>query len=507
MSGALKSSSKEFVRAAVLICLLTASWPAVIPSVAAANSAVLEERIGRILSEPPYRRAQVGVHVVELGSGRVIYGRNEERKFIVASNEKLVTAAAALEVLGESYEFRTTVLAQGDIVGGVLHGDLILRGGGDPTLGGRYEEEDALTIFRRWAAVLKARGLQQVTGDVVADDAFFDRISRHPNWSENEASKWYCPTTSALSVNDNCVVITVKPGASAGSPAVLSTTPEGAPVELVNLCKTSPKRQGIWFEHKGEGNVIAVAGLVSQGSAGYSQQVTLPNPPLYAAGLLKEALETEGIEVDGRARLAGAGRVQPAAAVLLSAGGASAAVQPLCVRRTSLIPVLGVMLKESHNYYAEQLIKTIGAETSGTGSWAAGLARAGAVLREMGFRDTDFNLDDGSGLSRQNRLTPALLTGLLSRIWSSEHGPTMLSLLAAAGEEGTLVRRLTAPPYRGNVRAKTGYINGVSALSGYATTRAGTEIAFSILINDPSPAYSMREVRDAICRAIVDCAE
>lgn len=168
------------------------------------------------------------------------------------------------------------------------------------------------------------------------------------------------------------------------------------------------------------------------------------------------------------------------------------------------------MLKESHNYCAEQLIKTIGAETSGTGSWAAGLTKAGAVLREMGFREGEFNLDDGSGLSRQNRLTPALLTGLLSRIWSSEHGPTMLSLLAAAGEEGTLERRLTAPPYRGNVRAKTGYINGVGALSGYATTRAGTEIAFSILINDSSNlsgTYPMREIRDAICRAIVDCAE
>jgi D-alanyl-D-alanine carboxypeptidase/D-alanyl-D-alanine-endopeptidase (penicillin-binding protein 4) len=125
----------------------------------------------------------------------------------------------------------------------------------------------------------------------------------------------------------------------------------------------------------------------------------------------------------------------------------------------------------------------------------------------MGFRDNDFNLDDGSGLSRQNRLTPALLTGLLSRMWSSKHGPTMLSLLAAAGEEGTLERRLTAPPYRGNVRAKTGYINGVGALSGYATTRAGTEIAFSILINDSTGSFSMREVREAICRATVDYAE
>ncbi len=472
-----------------------------------ADSPALDGRISAILSKPVYRRAAVGVQVVELGTGRVIYARNAGRKFIVASNEKLVTAAAALQILGENYEFRTAILARGTIVGGVLRGDLILRGGGDPTLGGRYEDEDALAIFRRWAGVLRTKGLQRVTGDVVGDDTFFDRVSRHPNWSEAEASKWYCPSTSALSVNDNCVVITVKPGASAGAPAVLLTTPAGAPVELVNLCKTSAKRQGIWFEHRGEGNVIAVAGFVSQSSRGYSQQVTLPNPPLYAAGLLKAALEAEGIAVDGQARVVQRARAVSSDAVLLTAEAPAPGGQTLCVRRTSLMPVLAVMLKESHNYYAEQLIKTIGAETSGAGSWPAGLARAGAVLRELGFAEADFDLDDGSGLSRRNHLTPALLSGLLSRMWNSDHGPVLVSLLAAAGEEGTLERRLTAPPYRGNIRAKTGYINGVSALSGYATTRAGTEVAFSILINDPSPAYSMREVRDAICRAIVDCAQ
>lgn len=459
----------------------------------------LEDRIGRILSDRRYRKSSIGIHVVALDTGRVIYSCNATARFIPASNEKLVTAAAALQALGEHYEFRTAVYGAGTMDGALLRGDLILQGGGDPTLGGRREDEDALTIFQRWARVLKARGLRRVAGDIVADDTFFDRVYRHPHWSEEQAWKWYYPTTCALSVNDNCVIVTVKPGASPGDAAVVSTEPASAPVELLNACKTSAKRQSIWFSRKPGDDVITVGGLVQVGSSGYSGEVTVPNPPLYAAALLKQALHAEGVAVDGRPRLAD-GRD------LAREAGAT----PLCVRRTALVPVLRDMIKQSHNHYAEQVFKTIGAEAAGRGSWESGAARAALMLRDFGLRDDEFSLDDGSGLSRQNRLTPRLLTTVLTRMHGSDHAGTFLSLLSIAGEDGTLEKRLTEPPYRGNVRAKTGYIGGVGALSGYATTRAGTDVAFSILVNDSPTApggYSMREILDAICRAIVDCAE
>lgn len=470
----------------------------VVPGRAGLAETNLAARIDRILSEPRYRRANVGIHVVALDSGRVIYARNATSKFIPASNEKLITAATALDALGEHYEFRTIVYGTGPLKGGVLRGDLILRGGGDPTLGGRQEDEDALAVFRRWARVLKAKGLRRVSGDVVADGTFFDRVYRHPSWSEEQAWKWYFPTTSALSVNDNCVVITVKPGPSAGSPAVLSTTPASAPVKLVNTCKTSAKRHSIWFDRKPAEDNITVGGYVRAGSAGYSGQVTVPNPPLYASALLKQALATEGIAVDGRPRLAAARDL-----------AREADATPLCVRRTALTPVLRAMTKQSNNHYAEQVIKTVGAEAGGRGSWAAGLGRGAQMIRGLGFRDAEFSLDDGSGLSRLNRLTPALLTAVLTRMRASEHGATFRSLLAVAGEDGTLEKRLAEAPYRGNVRAKTGYINGAGALSGYATTRSGVEVAFSILVNDSrgtAGGFSMREILDSLCRAIVDHA-
>lgn len=476
-------------------------------AVSASAQTSLADKINSILAGGDLRKADVGIHVVASGSGRVIYRRNAMHRFIAASNEKLVTAATALDALGDDYEFETAVYARGAIADGVLRGDLILRGGGDPTLGGRYDDEDALEIFKRWARVLRAKGLRRVAGDVVADDTFFDRQYRHPRWPKDQAWKWYCTSTSALSINDNCVQVTVKPGAAAGAGALLELSPSTTPVKLLNLCKTSGKRHAIWFDREAGSNVIKVGGYVRLGSAGYSHKVTVPDPPLYAATVLRQALEEDGISIKGQVRL-----VQKRDADLYEGA------QRLCVRKAALLPVLRTMVKRSHNHYAEQIIKTVGAETSGVraersrgaGSWEAGLGRAARLLRSLGFRDAEFRLDDGSGLSRQNMLPPALLTTLLTRMRRSPYDPTFASLLAVAGEDGTLARRLTEEPYRGNVRAKTGYLSRVGALSGYATTRSGIEVAFSILINDPhNPpgTYSMRQKLDTVCRAIVDYAE
>ena len=444
-------------------------------------------------------RARIGVHVVALRSGRVIYRRNATDSFIPASNEKLITAAAALDALGEDYFFQTDVYADGPVADGVLRGDLVLRGGGDPTIGGRYDDEDAMTILKRWAGVLKDKGIRRVSGDVVADDTFFDRVYYHPDWSDAQAWKWYFPTTSALSINDNCVTIAVKPGAGAGDPALLSLSPSSAPVALSDQCKTSSTRHAIWFARDPDSATIRVGGYVKLGSSGYSDVVTVPVPPLYAAFAFRQALQESGIAVDGGARLIRPGETYR-----------TPGAEPLCVRRTSLVSVLRTMLQHSHNHYAEQVLKTVGAEASGAGTWAAGAARAAALLRRMGFGDGEFTIADGSGLSRKDRSTPALLASLLMRMANGEHGPTFESLLAVPGEEGTLHNRLDGSDYADRIRAKTGYLDRVGALSGYATTREGLEVAFSILVNDdanPIGAYSMRETVDTICRAIVDYAQ
>ncbi len=485
-----RHSLRLLVPAAVLAALLHA---------ATATADPLERAVESILSKGGRKRARVGVHVVAAASGRVIYSRRPMGRFIAASNEKLVTAAAALEALGPDYQFRTRLYAAGPIQAGVLRGDLLVQGGADPTIGGRYDDEQAEAVFARWAEALKTGGVRSIKGDVVADDRFLDRRWYHPRWSKNQAWKWYFPPTSALSVNDNCVVITVKPGPAPGEPARLSLSPPVAPVELANLCTTSASKHSIWFSRKAGEQKVRIGGHVIRSSAGWSHRATVPNPPLYAAALLKSTLEQNDISVGGRPRLV-RGKDQPA----------PTSSPPLCVRRARLLPVLRRMVRRSHNHYAEQVIKTIGAEAVEEGSWEAGLRRAGQMLQRMGFRPSEFQLDDGSGLSRRNQLSPALLTALLVRMRRSDHAERFGSLLGVPGEPGTLHDRLTDLPYRESVRAKTGYLNGVGALSGYATARSGIEVAFSVLVNDsknPSGTYSMSATVDAICRAIVDHAE
>jgi D-alanyl-D-alanine carboxypeptidase/D-alanyl-D-alanine-endopeptidase (penicillin-binding protein 4) len=350
-------------------------------------------------------------------------------------------------------------------------------------------------VFRAWAAVLKEAGIRRVTGDVVADDRMFDRVWHHPRWSPEQAWKWYFAPACALSVNDNCVTVSVKPGQAAGDAALVSLQPPTGTLEIANTCATAAKRHVIWFERRAGQRDARVGGHVRLGSGGYAGRMTVPDPPLYAVETLRSVLADEGISVAGSARVV--------------AQDERAEGRRLHLRKTPLMPVLRTMVKRSHNHYAEQVLKTIGAESYGLGSWGTGAQRASRLVRGLGFREDEFRVDDGSGLSRGNRLPPAALTALLVEMRRSEHYAQFNSCLAVAGRDGTLDDRLTAAPYAGNVRGKTGYLSGVGALSGYATTRGGIEVAFSILVNDdenPPGTYSMRQTVDAICRAIVDHA-
>jgi len=466
--------------------------------IARADDDALAAGIERVLSEQKLKGVQIGMCVVALPSGRVLYSRRAMQKFIVASNQKLLTAATALTELGSDYEFVTTLYASGKVREGRLEGDLIVRGGGDPTIGGKYEEQDALEVFGGWARSLARMGVQRISGDVVADDAFFDREHLHPDWPREEAWRPYCAPVSALSADDNCVRITCKPAQEEGAPAKVSLSPDISFLKVRNLCRTSQRRHLIWFHREAGSRVVSVGGRILLKSKGYGSEVTVPDPALYAAGLLAEALRREGIEVTGKARLIGEQDLS-----------GRAGWQKLAERRAALLPALRVMLKHSHNLYAEQVIKTIGAEASGEGSWEAGLARAAKLLCTLGFNEEQFQLADGSGLSRKNCMPPALLVALLVHVAGSDFAQTFRDLLPGAGVDGTLSSRFKGNPYKGAIRAKTGHLYGVGALSGYATARSGLQVAFSILINEARNSrgnYSMRPIEDALCAAIVDHA-
>jgi D-alanyl-D-alanine carboxypeptidase/D-alanyl-D-alanine-endopeptidase (penicillin-binding protein 4) len=476
------------------LLLLALLWPSVGPALA--GTAELDRDVQAVLARSKLRREDVGVHVVDARSGSVLYARNADRAYRAASNAKLATAASALDRLGLDYEFETVLIADGTIEDGVLRGDLVFRGSGDPTIGGRYDDEDAETVFRRWAKVLRARGIRSVSGTVVVDDRFFDREPRHPDWARYDAWKWYYTTVGAASINDNCVTIRVTPGAAVGAPAALQFIPAAAPLRPLDICKTSSKTHSIWFDRKAGSDIVKVGGYCKAGTKGYEGLVSVPDPARYTAAVLRSVLVDEGIAVRGRARVVEEGEPRPAADA-----------EVLCTRRVALAPVLRTMLRRSHNHYAEQVFKTLGAEECGVGSAESGAEAVTGTLRSLGFADGTFNIADGSGLSREDKLPPALITALLTRSAAGRDQEFFASLLAVPGEDGTLHARLTEEPYRSAVRAKTGYIDGTGALSGYAQTRTGRRVAFSILVNDdhsPGRTGTMGSVVDGICRAIVD---
>ena len=471
-----------------------------------ARGDALSHAIEAALSDKRLKGARVGVQVRALGSGRVLYGRNAADKFILASNQKLLVAATALEELGVDYEFRTALTAGDaqDAADGTLDGGLALRGGGDPTLGSPLAGEAPMEQFNVWADALAAKGIRRVKGDLIVDDSMLDRLHVHPDWPTSQLSRRYYAPVSATTLNDNCVAVTIAPGAEVGAPALVTMTPAVPFLKVVNTCRTRAKKarvkqNAIQLARAPDGLIIKVGGWTRLGSGAYTGKVAAPHPALFTGAALAQALKAKGIALDGTVRLAAPADL---------AGRAQRCI--LAERRTPIAKVLRIMLKHSHNLYAEHVIKTVGAGSGGRGSWKSGLARTAAMLRKLHYGPKDFDLADGSGLSRGNRASADLVCNVLVAMDKSPNGKVLPGMLSVAGVDGTLRRRMRTAPCKGRVWAKTGYLRGVGALSGYARAEGGARVAFSLLINDFKPSthnWAMKEIEDKVVKAIVQHAQ
>jgi D-alanyl-D-alanine carboxypeptidase/D-alanyl-D-alanine-endopeptidase (penicillin-binding protein 4) len=469
----------------------------------AGSAGELTTEIGKALEDPRLEGATVGIHVIDVDSGQVLYSRGASRPMIPASNQKIITAVTALAELGPRFKFRTGLWMRGTVdEAGVLEGELLLQGGGDPTLGrdlSAHQEDGAaearMSTLQRWADQLAADGLRRVAGDLIVDDRFFDRQHVHPDWPRAQIWREYCAPSAGLVYGESCVTVSVKPGKNVGEPAQVSLMPAVEGLTVANSCITKPERHVIWFDREPGSSVIRVGGYVRHESVGYTGRVTVPEPALFAGRAFRQVLGECGVRIGGSVRLARGDRPDE-----------SHDWRRVEERLVPLTDVLSVMLRESQNLYAEQVVKTIGAVRSQEGSWEAGLARMGDVLTGLDATEEGFHLADGSGMSRRNRLTPRLVCRVLSAL-ASLNGRDFSGLLAAPGE-GTLRRRFREKPYHQNVRAKTGFLRGVGALSGYVRTTGGRRVIFSILINDFSRGSNpdMKQIEDAAVRAIVDHA-
>jgi D-alanyl-D-alanine carboxypeptidase/D-alanyl-D-alanine-endopeptidase (penicillin-binding protein 4) len=470
------------------------------------HAADLDRRLDALLqSAPANARAFVGIHVVNLATGKTLYRLNDDRLFVPASNMKLLTSALALTRLGPDYRFTTKLLR-------TPPGDLILGGSGDPSLSGRvypYSKERpaglALQAIEDLADRAVANGLRVVDGDIIGDDRLYPFAPYPPNWVMDDALWEYGAPVSALSVADNVVRVSIHPGSEPGDLATLALAPALEYYAIDNRVETvaAPERgktaeTRIRVSRQPGSRQVLLWGSIPVDHAPVVEELAIDDPALYAAFAMRDALERRGVAVHGNA---------VARHRSVSSDAEPVDGEILAVRISPpLIELLRMLEKVSQNLHAELMLREVGRVARRTGTREAGLVELAALLSEMGVKVADdARLQDGSGLSVNAQLTPRLLTRLLTYMQASKYRDAWNSLLPVGGEDGTLGKRLCCVASEAaRIQAKTGTLNRAVALSGYADSTRG-RLAFSILVNNF--AASQREVRqwiDKIALALLE---
>jgi len=452
--------------------------------VAAQDRGALAADLDAVLASPGLEGTDVGL-VVKTLDGEVVYSRGGDGRQQPASNAKLVTSAAALEVLGPDYRFDTTVHATGRRVGHVQLGDVYLKGTGDPTV--LAADYDAL------AKQVADSGVRVVHGRLVADDTWFDDVRLGVSWAWDDEPYYYSAQVSALTAapdgdyDAGSIIVRVAPGAN--GKAVVTTQPPTEYVTIANTAVTgaagSPNTISVDRAHGS--NTFTVTGSIPAGGAPTSEWMAVWEPTGYAAALFRAALAAHGVRVDGA-----------------TARGATPATAGVVATRESmpLSELLVPFLKLSNNLHAEILVKSMGRAVSGRGTWDAGTAAIAARLPAFGLDPAKLSLRDGSGLSRMDQISPDQLTTLLSAAADRPWFPTWYEALPIAGKAdrlvgGTLRSRMRGTAAEGTVHAKTGSLTGVSGLSGYVNTAGGERWVFSMVTNN-SIGVNVKTLEDTV---------
>lgn len=424
----------------------------------------------------------IAVHVEQRAPERAVFSLQADRPMTPASNNKLQTTAAALHHLGADHRWTTRVLANGPVdASGCLRGDLIVVGGGDPTISGRFNGGRVLGTFEEWAERLRREhGIRSIAGRIIGDDDLFDDELFDDTWFMGELAEWYSAESSALSFNDNCVDIHWTAGPSVGSAATHVLDPPTRYVDLVSRVTTcaAGTETDISYQRAPDSNRITAEGGIPAGTSevGYA---AVHNPTLYAVTVLRETLSRRGITVLGEA----------ADIDDLDRAAVRHDLRELC---TSVSPplrdVIAVINQNSQNFYADMLLKTLGQAVEGEGSFDAGARVVGHFLAAIGARPEGWRMVDGSGLSPQNRTTARCLVRLLRWVDAGPDAEVFRASLARGrGERGTLRSRFGHSRRHREAAArilgKSGYLGGVWSLSGIATNRRGVEFYYSIILN------------------------
>ncbi|MCG3121388.1 MAG: D-alanyl-D-alanine carboxypeptidase [bacterium] len=431
----------------------------------------LRQRLDQILTDPAITHALAGIKIVSLRTGETLYERDADILAHPASNQKLLTSATALSLLGPAYIFRTSVACDSAAkVDSVLSGDLYLIGRGNPDL----TDKDLFAL----AQDLAQSGLREIRGNLICDDFYFDDLRWGNGWMWDDDPSTDEPRLSALTVNDNAVTVRVTPADSAGKPARVQIIPPTDHVSLVNTSVTVKRKAQIdslklppllmtrkWQQNE---NTLLVDGAIAQDESPQEETLNVLEPEIYCGKLFRDALHSAGIVLRGQ----------------VQRGESPARSRILAEQRAPLMPILINLNKISDNLSAELLLKTVGAEKLGRpGTAAKGIRAMRQFLGSAGVDTNAVYSADGSGVSHYNLVTPANLVNVLTAMWKNfAIRNEFAATLPIAGVDGTLRSRMKGTPAASVLHAKTGTLSAVSTLSGYTTTADGEELAFSFMM-------------------------
>src|SRR5713226_727367 len=463
-----------------------------------ALSGSLERRLAQLVDAPPFDRATWGIVVVD-ERGRTLYQRNADHFSVVAGTSKMVVTATAAVLLPPDYRVRTSLYASGRLDGGVLYGDLVVYGRGDPTWSARCFSVDTLpagacdsayTAIDAIADSVRARGIRRITGKLVGDGSYFEPTMIHYGWNAWDLTWWYAAPVSGLGFHDNSVDFRIDPGPAVDAPPVIAWAPDLGLITFENRARTvaaeSASTIGDNFFRTAGGWGIRAEGTVALGRKTRVESVALPDPNLYAARALAASLARRGVAVEG-----GAASTTDS----LAYRTVRCCVAPLVDFRGRPLPdIIFPILNSSQNWFAEMLLKILGRELKGEGSWSAGLGvERGFLSVFVKTASTAFALEDGSGLAAGNLVTPLAFAKLLAYMHSHPKGGPFVASLPHAGQPGSLLKRFVGTSLEDRVIAKTGSIDRVNSLSGYIEPAngggGGRTITFSVQANGHAVPY------------------
>jgi serine-type D-Ala-D-Ala carboxypeptidase/endopeptidase (penicillin-binding protein 4) len=458
-----------------------------------AEQSVMEKQINQILNNSPdVQGAIAGISIRSAADGHIIYQHNGDVRLRPASNMKLLTAAAALNVLGESYIFTTEVHADGPVKKKTVQGNLYLKGKGDPTL--------LKSDFDKLAAQLQKQGIKRVKGNLIGDDFWYDEIRYSLDLPWSDETTYYGAQISALSAaptidyDAGAVEVVVKPGEKQGDKLKVELTPKTSYVKVINHGVTAgaKEKKDLTIQRKHAKNTIVVDGNLPVNAKSKKEWVGVWEPTLYALALFKQSLAEHGIKVSGKMKR---GSVPDSATVLTTH------------HSMPLSQLVVPFMKLSNNVHAEVLVKEMGKVMKGDGSWEKGLEVLNTEVAKFGVNTQTLVLRDGSGVSHVTSIPANQISQLLFAVQKEKWFPSYLNSLPVSGAPekmtgGSLRYRMKTADVAGKVKAKTGTLTTVSSLSGYVTTKSGESLIFSILLNNLLDEDQGKKVEDKIVSII-----